>query len=147
MQRSAPYLQTGAPQLRSGKYFSLRHEAESTFRQKFRSGKPHFFSKCCVTKRNAAFFPYYEAERRIFSVLRSGKHFSPRIPYRSAARITYVVKGVWCCPALACFPRSKWAAFRSVKTALRPVSTERSAAYFQELEAGFTIEYRVFKNL
>jgi len=26
------------------------------------------------------------------------------------------------------------------------VSTERSAAYFQDLEAGFTKEYRVIKN-
>jgi len=133
MRRSAPFLQTGTPQLRSGKFLPLRHEAER-----------RIFSVL------AAFFPYFEAERRIFSVLRSGAPHFFRITKRKALftpnsvpeRRTYYV----CCPALACFPRSKWAAFRSVMAAFRPVSTERSAAYFQDLQAGFTIEYRVFKD-
>jgi len=45
-----------------------------------RSGTPHFFR---ITKRNAAFFPHYEAERRIFSVLQSGKYFSLRIQWNN----------------------------------------------------------------
>jgi len=41
----------------------------------------HFFR---ITKRNAAFFPYYKAERRIFSVLQSGTPHFFRITKRKA---------------------------------------------------------------
>jgi len=92
-------------------------------------------------KRSAAFFPYYKAERRTFSILQSGTlHFFRITKWKALFALNFVPEG----PTFNFF--SKCVAFYAVIAAFRSVITERSAAYFQESVAGFTIEYRVFEN-
>jgi len=62
---SAPYFQTGTPQLQSGKYIPLSHEVESTFKLKFCNGRLHF-KKICYTKRKAHSGKNSEAECRSY---------------------------------------------------------------------------------
>jgi len=102
------------------------------------SGAPHYFY---TTKWSTAFFPDYKVERHIFSVLQSGVPQFFRITKRKAL---FALNFVPECRTFYVY--GKCIAFRAVIAAFRFVTTKRNAAYFQKSEAGFTIEYRVFKN-
>jgi len=65
MRRSAPFLQTGTPQLWSGKFLPLKHEAERRIFSVLLSGALHFFR---ITKRKARFAPNSVPERRKYYV-------------------------------------------------------------------------------
>jgi len=131
MQRSALYLQTGTPQLRSRKYLPLRHEVERRIISVSQSGAPHFLRKCCLMKRNGAFFCVTKRSAAFFCFRKRNAAFFPC--HKAEHRIFSVFR--------------KCVEFRAIIAALRSMTTKRNAAQFQKSEARFTIEYRVFKNL
>jgi len=53
--RSAPYLQTGASQLQSGKHIPLGHEVESTYRYKLHAERCIFLRKIPFHKAESTF--------------------------------------------------------------------------------------------